>query len=121
MSNAMAQLLTASIRITAVLGAACLVTILLRRSTASVRHMVWASAIGAMVLTPVLLQIPAGPVTLPDTFARWSQSVGVTRTVDDAVPVEPTSMAANATSKTTTPAANDRVSGGSMIVISPVL
>ena len=111
MSDALALLLTASLRVMAVLAAAWLITLSLRRSSASARHMVWTCALGAAVLAPVLLQIPGWQLTIPETFARWSQP-GVTRTVDKPSPVEPTSIAADATSNAPPPASDAATSAG---------
>ena len=58
MTDAIALLVTASLRIVGICGAAWLVTLPLRRSSAAARHMVWACAIAAAVLMPVLLQLP---------------------------------------------------------------
>jgi len=74
MTDAIALLVTASLRIAGICAAAWLVTLPLRRSSAAARHMVWACAIAAAVLMPVLLQLPTAPVMLPAAFSSWAPS-----------------------------------------------
>src|SRR5688572_27961509 len=105
MSDALTLLLAASLRVTAVLAAAWLLALPLRRSSASARHMVWACAIGAAVLTPVLLQLPGWQVPIPDTLPKWSRSSCAVRAVDERLGAEPASIAA-ATLDASTPASN---------------
>src|SRR5688572_2304510 len=112
MSEALTLLLTASFRVTVVLAAAGLIALALRKSSASARHMVWTCALGTAVLTPVLLQIPVWQVPIPDTVARWSQPVGVTRAVDETRRVQPASTAADTTSNAPAPASDAAESAG---------
>ena len=70
MTDAFALLVAASLRVTVVLGAAGLVALALRRSSASVRHLVWACAVAAVLLTPALLQLPAVRVSMPAAFTQ---------------------------------------------------
>ena len=109
MSDALALLLAASIRGTAVLAAAWVIALLLRRSSASARHLVWTSALSAAVLTPLLLQIPVAPVPIPHPIARWSPSiamaVGDPTLVERLAVVAPSSFATARGSVGGTPAA----------------
>ena len=74
MADAIALLVTASLRIVGICAAAWLVALALRRSSAAVRHMVWACAIAAAVLMPVLLQVSTWRVVLPAAFSSWAPS-----------------------------------------------
>jgi hypothetical protein len=105
MSDALTLLLAASLRVTAVLAAAWLITLPSRRSSASARHMVWTCAIGAAVITPVLLQLPGWQVPIPETLPRWSRSSDAVPTVDKRPGAEPASNAP-ATLDASTPASN---------------
>jgi uncharacterized protein (TIGR03435 family) len=72
MADATALLVTVSLRIVGICAAAWLLTLALRRSSAAARHLVWACAIAAAVLMPVLLQLPTWPVALPSAFSAWA-------------------------------------------------
>ena len=81
MADAIALLVTVSLRIAGICGAAWLVTLTLRRSSAAARHMVWACATAAVVLMPVLLQLPTWPVVLPAVVSSWAPSPASAPTV----------------------------------------
>ena len=104
MSDAVALLVNASLRVTGVLATAWLITVLLRRSSASARHTVWTCAIGIALLTPLLLQVPSWHVPIPDRLAQWSPSAGVARAADGPLPLEPAFLDADATSNEAIPA-----------------
>src|SRR5580765_5529784 len=61
MAGALAVLVTASLRIVGICGAAWLVTLVLRRSSAAARHVVWVNAVTAALLMPALLALPTPP------------------------------------------------------------
>ena len=65
-------------RVTVILAAAWLLTLVLGRAPAAARHMVWTCAVAAALLTPVLSALPTRPVPLPAAFARWGPSAAVT-------------------------------------------
>jgi uncharacterized protein (TIGR03435 family) len=65
-------------RVTVILAAAWLLTLVLGRAPAAARHMVWTCAVAAALLTPVLSALPTRPVPLPAAFARWAPSAAVT-------------------------------------------
>jgi hypothetical protein len=69
MSDAIALLTTASIRAGGVLVGALVVTLVLRKASASARHMVWTCAVTAALLMPVMLQLPAWRMPMPAIFA----------------------------------------------------
>ena len=64
-------------RVTVILAAAWLLTLVLWRAPAAARHMVWTCAVAAALLTPVLSALPTRPVLLPAAFARWAPSAAV--------------------------------------------
>lgn len=86
----MAILADAAVEGLAVLLLAAGATLLLRRSSAAVRHMTWTLSIAALILVPVLslalpqLQVPL----LPD----WVRAVGLDQTDQPAVTPEPVAL-----------------------------
>src|SRR3954471_481965 len=86
MADLTALLVTASFRIVGICTAAWLVTLMVRRSSAAARHMVWACAIATAMLTPVLLQLPTWPVVLPAAIAPWATSAAAVPTGAPAAP-----------------------------------
>ena len=101
MSEAVALLLAASLRATAVLAGAWAISRLLRRSSASARHSVWACALAVAVLTPVLLQVPPWQVALPNAVAQWVPWMAIP-VRDDPIVVERAAVAVDITTIATT-------------------
>jgi uncharacterized protein (TIGR03435 family) len=98
MSDTLTLLLSASIRMTAVLTIAWLITALLRRSAASARHLVWTCAIGVVVVTPILLQNAPWHVSIPDALMRWSPPLDTTFVDERSWPDKRSSTEPDATS-----------------------
>lgn len=74
MEDAITLFVTVGLRVSVIFGAAWLVTLALRRASASARYMVWTCAIAAAVFMPVLLRLPAWQVPLP-AITRWSPAL----------------------------------------------
>ena len=102
MSDAVALLVSASLRTTAVLAGASMISLLLRRSSASARHSVWTGALATILLTPLLVQMPAWQVTLPHSVARWSPSMARAVTHDRPL-VEPAAVVVDTSRPVTAP------------------